>query len=46
MLSVRITGMKGNDVIGVIIGGVGEDLGPGPTPSGTSSMIYTIRLVR
>ncbi len=46
MLSVRITGMKGNDVVGTIIGGVGEDLGPGPTPSGTSSMIYSIRLVR
>ena len=46
MLSVRITGMKGNDVVGTIIGGVGEDLGPGPTPTGTSSMIYSIRLVR
>jgi hypothetical protein len=46
MLSVRIIGMKGNDVVGTIIGGVGEDLGPGPTPSGSASMIYTIRLVR
>jgi hypothetical protein len=46
MMSVKITGMQGNDVLGVITGGAGEDLGPGPTPSGTSSMIYSIRLVR
>jgi hypothetical protein len=46
MMSVRVSGMQGNDVIGVITGGIGEDLGPGPTPTGTSSMIYTIKLVR
>jgi hypothetical protein len=46
MLSVRVSGMHGNDVMGVIIGGAGEIIGPGPTPSGTSSMIYSIRLVR
>jgi hypothetical protein len=46
MMSVRITGMSGNNVVGVITGGVGEDLGPGPTPTGTASLIRAIQLVR
>jgi Flp pilus assembly protein TadG len=46
MLSVRISRRNGNQIQGLIVGGVGEDLGPGPIPTGTSSLIKAIQLVR
>jgi len=46
MLTVRISGRNGNQIQGLIVGGVGEDLGPGPIPTGTSSMLKAIQLVR
>ena len=46
MLSVRISGRHGNQIDGLIVGGVGEDMGPGPTPTGAASLIKVITLVR
>jgi hypothetical protein len=47
MLSVRITSQQnGRQISGTIIGGVGEDMGPGPTPTGAGALIYSISLVR
>jgi Flp pilus assembly protein TadG len=45
MLGVRISSRNGNQVQGLILGAVGEALG-GPMPSGTSSLIKAIQLVR
>jgi len=47
MLSVRINPPRqGNTITGTIIGGVGEDMGSGPEPTGAGAMIYSIKLVR
>ena len=45
MIGVRITGRNGNQVEGVITGGVGTNQG-GATPTGVASLIKTISLVR
>jgi hypothetical protein len=45
MLGVRITSRRGNEIWGVISGGVGTDTG-GPNPEGAQSMIKVISLVR
>ena len=45
MIGVRITSRNGNQIEGVISGGVGTNSG-GPAPNGAASMIKTISLVR
>jgi len=47
MMSVRLTGVEANGTVhGVITGGVGEDLGTGPTPTGAGALFWKIQLVR
>lgn len=46
MIGVRVTGRQGNQVSGVIIGGIGEDIGVGPEPTGSAATLYAIKLVR
>ena len=46
MIGVRITARNGNQIEGVISGGVGTSSGPLPSPSGAASLIKTIQLVR
>ena len=46
LVTVRITNRRGNQIDGLIVGGIGEDMGPGPTPSGASSLIKVVQLVR
>jgi len=46
MIGVRITKRNGNQIEGVITGGVGTNTGGGPAPAGTQSLIKTIQLVR
>lgn len=46
MIGVRVTGRQGNSVSGVIVGGVGEDIGTGPEPTGNAATLYAIKLVR
>jgi hypothetical protein len=46
MLGVRITRRNGNQIEGVITGGVGSNVGGGAAPGGTQSLIKTIQLVR
>lgn len=46
MIGVRITSRNGNQIEGVIVGGVGTNTGGGTAPSGTQSLIKTIQLVR
>jgi hypothetical protein len=48
MLTVRIVRTQGSNIEGLIVGGVGEDMGPGtiPTPSGAASLIKVVQLVR
>jgi len=47
MLSVRITSQQnGRQISGTIIGGIGDDMGPGPTPTGAGALTFAIQLVR
>ncbi len=46
MMNVRITGRNGNQITGVITGGVGDLIGGAPTPGGKASMIKKVYLVR
>jgi hypothetical protein len=47
MLAVRISRTVGSHIEGLIVGGVGEDMGgTGPKPSGPSSLIKVVQLVR
>ena len=46
MIGVRITGRHGNEINATIVGGVGEDIGTGPAPTGGGTTLFTIKLVR
>ena len=46
LVTVRISGRTGSHIDGLIVGGVGENMGPGPTPTGVSSLIKVVQLVR
>ena len=45
-IGVRITGLHGNQVEGTIVGGIGEYIAAVETPTGTSSLVKAIQLVR
>jgi hypothetical protein len=45
-IGVQISAMQGNQVQGKIVGGIGSSSGTAPTPTGSSSLIKTIQLVR
>ena len=45
MLAVRVSGRQGNEISGVIVGGVGDDVG-GSTPAGAAGMLKAIQLIR
>ncbi len=46
MIGMTINGRTGNEVTGVISGGVGENIGTAPAPAGGAGMIKQIQLVR
>src|SRR5687767_8820831 len=47
MVTVRIERTQGSNIVGLIVGGVGEDMGPGtiPTPTGAANLIKVVQLV-
>jgi hypothetical protein len=45
-IGVQISAMQGNQVQGTIVSGIGTSSGTAPTPTGSSSLIKTIQLVR